>query len=103
MSRPARLVAAAVLVVAACSGGGDAGTVTGVVIDVVGDLTSVESFTLRLDGGLDRTFEPAQGVVFGDGAPLSHLSDHLLSGEPVSVLYRTRDDGTLIALEVRDA
>ena len=103
MSSRVRLVAAAALVTAACSGGGDAPTVTGVVIDVIGDLTSVESFTLRLDGGLDRTFEPDQGVLFDDSAPLSHLGDHLLSGEPVVVRYRTRDDGTLIALEVRDA
>ena len=79
-----RLLAGALLLAASCSSNGD-GEIGGVVIDVTGDLTTVESFTLRTADGTNRRFEPAPGILFHQSAPLSHLSDHLLSGEPVLV------------------
>lgn len=101
MSRCRIALAAVVLIVTACSGADEA-EVTGVVTDVVGDITAVEVFTLRLPDGTDRTFEPAPGILFHDSAPLGHLRDHLRSGEPVRVRYRVLDDGSLEALEVGD-
>ncbi len=74
------------LVAAAC--GTDSGTVRGVVIDVSGNLDSITQFTVLVEG------EP---IVFfpsptGDYAfPLSHLRDHLRSGEPVEVGYEVVD------------
>jgi hypothetical protein len=97
-----RSVAALLLVVVACSPGDD-DRVEGVVIEVVGDLTSVESFTLRLPDGTDRVFEPAPGTLFDGDAPLSHLQDHLRSGAGVEVRYRSLEGGTLEAFEVGDA
>ncbi len=99
--RRAVLLLGVVVLATACSGTASA-EVTGVVTDVVGDLTSVDAFTLRLTDGTDRTFEPAPGVLFHDSAPIGHLRDHLRSGEPVTVRYRVLDDGTVIALEVGD-
>ena len=87
---------------AACSSASD-GSVEGLVIDLDGDLSSVASFTLRLADGTDRVFEAVPGILFHDRAPLSHLRDHLVSGEPVRVRFRTLDDGTLVAFEVDDA
>jgi hypothetical protein len=88
-----------VLALAACSS--DEGTATGIVIDVDGDLTAVESFTILNEDGECR-FVPAEGLTF-HGSPLSHLSSHVVSGEPVTVEYETGDDGTKIATEVHDS
>ena len=100
-SRAFAAVVAAALALGACSGTDDT-TATGVVVDVVGDLTTVESFTLRLPDGTDSTFVPAAGVLFHGTGNLSHLRDHLRSGEPVEVRYEELDDGTLSALQVDD-
>lgn len=96
-----RLFAAILIVVAACSGGDD-DSVRGVVIDVQGDIITVESFTLRLPDGTDRVFEPAAGVLFHGTAPIGHIRDHLRTGEPVDVRFMVLDDGTSIALKVGD-
>ena len=102
MSLRRALTALLVVVSLACASGGDA-RVEGVVIDLSGDVSTVDSFTLRLADGSDRVYEPAPGILFHDSAPLAHLRDHLVSGKPVEVRYRTLDDGTLIAVEVADA
>lgn len=81
--------------------GSDDGAVTGVVTDVAGDLTSVESFTILTEDG-ECTFVPAEGLTF-HGSPLSHLSSHLVSGDPISVTYDTTDDGSKVATAVHDA
>ena len=97
-----RAVAALLMVLVGCSPG-DGGRVEGVVIEVVGDLTSVESFTVRLPDGTDRVFEPAPGTLFDGDVPLSHLQDHLRSGARVEVRYRSLEGGRLEAFEVGDA
>lgn len=104
MTRPWWGAAAAVPLCAfvlACGGGGD--TVTGVVVDVTGDITTVERFVMRLPDGTDRELQPAPGITFHGGAAIGHLIDHLRSGEPVEIRYEQLDDGTWVALEVADA
>ena len=77
----------------------DSGQLTGIVTTVDGDLTTVRSFEV-LSGGERFVFEPAPD---GDFAfPLSHLRDHLRTGEPVAVEYE-RIDGVLMATLVTDA
>ncbi len=105
MSRAQRLGAAVLclgLAVTGC-GSSDDDTLTGVVVDVVGDLTSVESFVLRLPDGTDRRLVPAATVTSHDGGAIGHLRDHLRNGEPVRVRYEIAADGTWIARDVEDA
>ena len=91
------------LLVAACGGSGDL-VERGIVVDVVtgGDVTSVERFVVLTPDGERFEFEPAPDVRFHDGAPLSHLTEHLRNSDPVEVRYRELDDGTLAALRVED-
>jgi hypothetical protein len=91
-----RLTAAAAVLLAACSGG--LGTVTGLVVEVDGDLETVRSFTVDA-GGIRYEFIP---VADGDYAfPLPHLREHLRSAEPVEVEYR-ESAGQFEALSVTD-
>lgn len=85
---------AAILV--GCSPG--TGTTTGVVTDVQGTLTEVESFTVLADGE-ETTFLPVAGQEYD--FPLSHLREHERSGEPVIVDWEIRD-GDRYALAVTD-
>jgi hypothetical protein len=87
-------------VVAGC--GGDEGRVTGILVDVEGDLISIESFDVQA-GGKRHHFVPEDGLdVFGDGGtPLSHLYEHLQTGDPVRVTYRV-EGGENIAVLVED-
>jgi hypothetical protein len=83
------------LVLAACSG---SGTITGIVVDVTGDLTDVESFTVLTDGERHTyTLLPGADYAF----PPGHLRDHLRSGDPVRVGWEERD-GTRVALSLED-
>lgn len=93
------LLAAALL--PACGGDGD--EVTAVVVEVDGDLTSVDRFVVRLPDGTDQPLVPAPGIRFHGDASITHVRDHLRSGEPVVIVYEVLDDGTWVALEVRDA
>ncbi|NNF63976.1 MAG: hypothetical protein HKN07_06920 [Acidimicrobiia bacterium] len=97
MRRLAALALAALLAVG-CSGGLE--SVRGTLIEVDGDLVAVKSFTIRSTGGETLMFEPSDGLLFGTG-PLTHLSDHLRSGEPIDVTYKTEGD-RLIATAVAD-
>ncbi len=82
-------------------GGDEVGEhVEGTVIEVEGGLSGVDWFVLRTPEG-DVRFEPSPDALF-DGGPMSHLTDHLRSGEPVEVRYEVVD-GTALALEVVDA
>ncbi len=89
-----------VFVLTACGGGTD--TVAGVVVDVTGDITTVERFVLRLPNGTDQQLTPAPGITFHDGAAIGHLRDHLRSGQSIVVEYEVLEDGTWIALSVDD-
>ena len=77
-------------------------TIEGIVVDVQGDLTQVDRFTVLDSTGDLVTFVPAPDVRFHDGAPLSHLSEHLRNGEPIAVTYRELADGSLAAMRVED-
>jgi hypothetical protein len=106
VSRYRRLFAAGVIataLVGACGGNGDGGTVIAVVIDVTGDLTSVDQFVVRLPDGTDQVIEPAPGIRFHGDAAITHIRDHLRSGAPVRITYDVLDDGTWIARGVEDA
>ena len=78
-------------------------TVTGVVIAVEGNLAGIDSFVIRLPDGSDLTLVPIEGLLFDGVAPLSHVRDHLVSGNPVSVKYLTSSEGQPIATAVGDA
>lgn len=97
------VVVGAILLAAACSGGAEQGTVTGIVVDLNGDITSVSTFVLRLPDGSDRTITPAPGVRFHDDAAIGHLRDHLRNGTPIRVEYEVLDDGSWVARSVEDA
>lgn len=77
-------------------------TVRGVVVDVTGDITSVEEFVLRLGDGSDQRLVTAPGITFHDGAAIGHLRDHLRSGQEIVIDYEILDDGTWLALSVDD-
>jgi len=76
--------------------------VTGIVIDVVGDLSTITGVTLLTEDGEQMNFVPAPDALF-DGGPISHIRDHLVSGAPVQFEYRELEDGTLVAIELGDA
>lgn len=97
---PALLAILVFILPAACSSPSD--TVTGIVVEVDGDLVSVSRFVVVVEDGSRLEFIPSPGILFHDRAPISHLQDHLRSGEPVRVVYESLDDGTLIAVEVFD-
>ncbi len=74
------------------------GTVRGVVIAVNGSLEDVTSFTVLVEGD-EMTFVP---VTDGDYPfPLPHLREHLRTGEPVLVTWKS-DDGARIAVRIDD-
>lgn len=84
-----RTIAIVLLMVTACSGG-EGKVMTGRVVAVDGDLERVESFTM-ISGEESLTFTPAAGV--RAEFPLSHLRDHLRTGDPVTVTYVETDAG----------
>lgn len=75
---------------------------TGVVIDVRGNLSSIESFGIVLADSSSLHLEPEPGVLFDGEGPLSHLRDHLRSGQPVEVEFY-RNGNRLMATAVGDA
>lgn len=105
MNRRRRLVGMLVFLglvaVAACAAPDPTtGVAIGIVVEVDGDLTSVDAFTISTDEGERMTFVPAPD---GDFAfPLPHLQDHVRSGVPVAVAWED-EDGTRWAIGVDDA
>lgn len=77
-------------------------SVEGIVLELEGDLTEVQYFVVMDSDGERYTFTPAAGLTF-HGGPLSHLRDHITSGQSVFVVYETAADGSLVAVEVGDA
>jgi hypothetical protein len=75
------------------------GEVVGIVTEVTGDLSSVESFVVLDSNGDSYKFIPGDGMTVM-GSPPMHLRDHLISGEPVKVMYHEGRDSELIADDV---
>ncbi len=75
------------------------GEVVGIVSEVTGDLSGVESFVVLDSNGDSHKFIPGDGMTVMGSPPL-HLRDHLISGEPVKVLYHEGPDSELIADDV---
>jgi len=78
-------------------------TVTGVVIAVEGNLTGIDSFVIRLPDGSDLTLIPTDDLLFDGVGPLSHVRDHLVSGNPIYVTYLTSSEGQPIVHAIGDA
>ncbi|MCY4622904.1 MAG: hypothetical protein OXD34_13910 [bacterium] len=98
----ASALAGVLLVLAACGGTGTGPfeTVQGAVLEVNGDLESIESFVLRTDDGEVIEVVPAPDGDFR--FPLAHLHDHRRTLEPLSVgLDRSVDPP--LAVAIRDA
>lgn len=89
----------AMVSLAAC--GGSERVVEGRLAEVAGDLETVDSFVLLTEGGERLRFLADPAASF-HGGPLSHIRDHLVSGEPVVVFYEQRGDD-LVATAVDDA
>jgi hypothetical protein len=74
-----------------------------VVVGVEGDLSSVISFEVLSPAGDRLTFVPGPDLAgFRHGGPLTHLSEHLRTGEPIRVTYTESDKGALMAVIVED-
>ena len=102
---PVMLLTALGLAIGAC--GGDPGDDEQIVVEVAvisvdGTLTEITGFTLRLSDGTDLIFVPAEGVLFHGNAPISHIRDHLGSGQPLRVGYVVLENGILSAVLVED-
>jgi len=88
------LLAALSVLAASCGGGSEEKTVRGLLTDVQGRaIAEVETLTIQEEGtGKVWTFY-AQGDV---GFTPSHLRQHMLRGEPVTVRYREQPDRLLV-------
>jgi len=86
---------AVLAILTACTQNG--GTMVGIVVAVDGDLTTVTSFTILVEGD-HVVFTP---VAEGEYAfPLPHLREHLRDGTPVRVGWERRgDDLAAVSLE----
>jgi len=85
---------------AGCSGeAASQDEVVGVVTEVTGDLAEIESFVVLDAEGNSHKFTPGDGLTVM-GAPPSHLRDHVVSGEPVKVIFHASPDDELIADDV---
>lgn len=101
---PSIVLAAVVAIsVSACATPDEASdnTVTGVVSEVSGDLTSVSGFVVLLDDGSSHRFTPTDGLLF-EGGPLSHLREHVVTGQAIVVTFELGASGELIAVNVED-
>ncbi len=105
--RHALIVSAVVLcvvagaLVAACNDGDR--SVTGVITNVEAlSLTEVDSFTVRGNNGETILFgvDPVAALDFEHGLVPSHLREHALAVQEVTVSYYVTDDDRFIALRV---
>lgn len=87
------------LLVAACGNADDESehTVSGIVTEVTGDLTVVESFVVLDDDGDSHLFRPAPGLLFY-GGPLIHLRDHVITAQRVTVTFEESPSGEMTAV-----
>lgn len=87
------------LAVVAMTNESTSGQLTGIVIGLDGDLTTVDSFDVLSNGDQIRLVPSTDGdFTF----PLGHLRDHLRTGEPIDVEYQLID-GVLMAVRISDA
>jgi hypothetical protein len=97
-------VIAAILIVYGCGSddSGEANTVEGIVTEVTGDLTAVESLVIMDSEGKSHFFKPTPGLLFY-GGPLSHLRDHVVTGQRVVVTFEAGAYGERIAVLIEHA
>lgn len=97
--RVVAMVGLIALVAVSCAGdGGDVDAhVSGVVTEVTGDLTLVKSFVVLDSDGESHLFTPEPDLLFL-GGPLSHLRDHVVTGQRVTVSFEEANDGRRIAV-----
>ena len=91
------LLAAVIALTAACTSSDE---VQGIVLEVEGTLTSVESFVLRTDAGDIITVVPSQDS--DDAFPILHLYDHRSTLSPIIVVLDRSFDPP-VARSIRDA
>lgn len=97
--RAALSVLALIGILTSCGAGHSA---VGVVTAFDGDLQTVNSFTIQTLDGDEMTFVPDIRVTLIE-FPVTHLKDHLVSGDRIRVVWEERDDGTLVAVAISDA
>jgi len=73
--------------------------VSGIVTEVTGDLTVVESFVVLDNEGNSHLFRPAPDLLFY-GGPLIHLRDHVTTGQRVTVTFESAASGEMTAVLV---
>ncbi len=95
--KPLGVVLVMALAFTACQRGAD--EVRGVVVSIEGQLDQVTGFELVTGDGARFMFRVDPEGEF-DGLPLSHLNEHRLSAEPISVSYEDR--GGLVAIAMED-
>lgn len=87
---------AVLALIAACAP--NAGTMVGIVVEVDGDLSTVNSFTMLVEGDRVQFIPGAEGVF---AFPLPHLREHLRDGSPVRVGWERRG-AQLVAIRLED-
>lgn len=98
------VVVAVVAVLAGCSSPEQqaANQIEGIVTEVTGDLEHVESFVVLDGDGMSHLLTPEDGLLFY-GGPVSHLRDHIVSGERVVVTFEEGAYGAMIAVLIEHA
>jgi hypothetical protein len=76
-------------------------TLIGVISEVSGDLTAVTGFVVLAEDGSSHRFTPIDGLLF-EGGPLTHLREHVVTGQSVIVMFEPGVSGELIAVRVED-
>lgn len=94
-------VVAVSLLGAACSASSVDGEIVGIVTEVTGDLSGVESFVVRDQSGNSYKFIPSNEMTVS-GSPPRSLRDHVVSGTTVRVIYHENSGGQLVAETVID-
>ena len=97
-------VIAAAIALAACGSDSseDSLKVEGIVTEVTGDLTAVESLVIMDSDGRSHLFKPSPGLLFY-GGPLSHLRDHVLTGQRVVVTFEAGLYGERVVVLIKHA
>lgn len=97
-------VVATILLVSGCSTADPASDnmLSGVISEVSGDLTTVTGFVVLAEDGSSHRFTPMDGLLF-EGGPLTHLRQHVVTGQRVVVTFELGTSGELVAVRVEDA